>query len=464
MKRFSKNFISIIGSDIARRILGFLTIAYLARKVGTSQFGAINIGFTVLSYAIIFSTFGLSSFGIRAVAKNEIAGLVNRIISIRLMMALIAFMGIVTITYIISLDADTSNLIIVFCLSLFPFAFLLDWFFQGKERMGIIGLGRLISASIYLILIFIFVRSSEDILWVAIASVVGELTASFILWIFYKKIFQSKRFKFSISKWKSLIKQSFSLGFGSILGSFSVNLPPIMLGIILTNSDVGIYSAASKLVFFLLMFDRVIATLLLPASSRLFASSAEALESALNKALKWIVIIALPICVGGVILGDEIMLIVFGTQYTQAVDIFRILIWYLLFTMLHTVYASGLIAIGKEKIFGAVMFISMIIHLFSIVICIKYFGVAGAAAAMVVSELATFVIMRQRLQLFNKVCLPRTMFQIIVSVIIMGCVVVLLKDLNVFFIILAGMVVYLISLFTTKALSFHEVDDLLKRI
>lgn len=464
MKRFSKNFISIIGSDIARRIIGFLAVAYFARKVGTSQFGAINIGFTVLSYALIFSSLGLSSFGIRAVAKNEFTGLINRILSIRLVMALLAFMGIVMITSILNLDVDISNLILLICLSIFPLAFSLDWFFQGKERMGIIGLGRLISASIYLILIFIFVRSSKDILWVAVAAVAGELVTSSIFWIFYRKYFQSERFIFSMSGWKSLIKQSFSLGFGSILGSLSVNLPPIILGIILTNSDVGIFSAASKLVFFLLMFDRVIATLLLPASSRLFASSAEALASALNKALKWIVIIALPICVGGVILADEIMQIVFGIQYTQAVDIFRILIWYLLFTMLHTVYAAGLIAIGKEKIFGTVMFISLIIHLVLVVICTKYFGVAGAAAAMVVSELATFVLMRQRLQIINKVCLPRTILQIIVSVLIMGCVVVFLGQLNVFFTILTGVVVYLISLFATKALNFNEVDDLIKRI
>lgn len=464
MKRISKNFISIIGSDIARRIIGFLAVAYFARKVGTSQFGLINIGFTVLSYGLIFSSFGLSSLGIREVAKIEFGGLVNRIVSIRLIMASLAFGVIITITSILSLDSDTTYLITLFSLSLFPLAFSVDWFFQGKERMGIIGLSRLISASIYLLLIFAFVRSSKDILWVAIASVTGDLLATCFLSRYYRKNFQSEAFKFSISEWKSLIKKSFSLGVGSIFGSFSVNLPPIILGIILSNSDVGIYSAASKLVFFLLMFDRVIATLLLPASSRLYAISDEALELALNKALKWIVIIALPICLGGVILGGKIMLIVFGTQYTQAVDIFRILIWYLLFTMLHTVYASGLIAIGKEKIFGTVMFISLIIHVISIVICTKYFGVAGVAVAMVVSELATFVIMRQRLQLFNKVCLPRTIFQIIVSVLIMGSAVFLMESLNVFFVILAGAAVYFVSLFATKALSFHEVDDLLKRI
>ncbi|HEV8539187.1 MAG TPA: hypothetical protein VGR15_09760, partial [Bacteroidota bacterium] len=67
MKRLASNFIAIIASDIGRRVLGFLTIAFLARTITTSDFGAINIGFAVLSYALVSSAGGLGAFGAREV-------------------------------------------------------------------------------------------------------------------------------------------------------------------------------------------------------------------------------------------------------------------------------------------------------------------------------------------------------------------------------------------------------------
>src|SRR5260221_2066567 len=132
--------------------------------------------------------------------------------------------------------------------------------------------------------------------------------------------------------------QAVHIGGGSMLAQASINLPAIVIGILMTNADVGVYSAASKIVFFFLFVDRVAGTLLLPASSRLHASSPETLSSTLEVAVRWIVVIALPLCVGGMILAGTILPFVFGSQYEASVDVFRILIWFSLFTLLHTVY------------------------------------------------------------------------------------------------------------------------------
>ena len=58
------------------------------------------------------------------------------------------------------------------------------------------------------------------------------------------------------------------LAVGVVLTTLVINYPPLALGIFTTTSNVGIYSAASKLVYFLLMGDRILVLLLLPASAR----------------------------------------------------------------------------------------------------------------------------------------------------------------------------------------------------
>lgn len=61
MKQLSRNFYSITLSDLGRRLLGFFTVTYLARKLGVADFGAINVGFTILSYAVMASSGGMST-------------------------------------------------------------------------------------------------------------------------------------------------------------------------------------------------------------------------------------------------------------------------------------------------------------------------------------------------------------------------------------------------------------------
>lgn len=463
MRRLSQNFFSIILSDVGRRLLGFLAVAYLARKVGTANFGAINIGFTVLSYAMMVSSAGLNSFGTRSVAQGAPPTIINDILSVRLVTSSVAF-GLVAFVALFFIPNDlTATLIILFNVSLFAQAVLLEWYFQGREEMTVIGFGRFASAVLYLLLLLVLVRTPDDLMWVAFASVAGDMLAAAILFSTFKRQHADFHFALHLSRWKSLFAEAFPIGVGSMMAHFSVNLPPLALGILMTNSDVGIYSAASKLVFFMLMFDRVLSTLLLPASSRLHTYTPERLLSVLSTALKWIILIVLPLCVGGMLLADELLFLIYGAQYIQAADIFRILIWYFSFTMLHTIYSVGLIAIEKEKIYSKVMFVSMLIYTITIITGILIFGILGAAVAVVVSEAVTLLMMRFRFERFMQVPFPIQTVKMIVAAILMGVVLLFLPPVHVLLSIAIGGTIYLGTLLATRALTLHDITALTKK-
>jgi len=463
LKRFSRNFISILGSDIARRILGMLTIAYLARTIGVENFGLINIGFAVLSYSMIISSLGLSTFGIREVAQGKTENLINKVLSVKLIISFLVYI-IVALVALILLDKILARIILIFCLSVFTNAVLLDWYFQGKERMEIVGSARLLSVLVYISTILIFVHTPADIIWVAFASFTGDFVATITYWIFYKIRFGKERFQFVLKGWTSLVKSSIPLGFGIIVATLSTNFPTFVLGIVMTNYDVGIYSAANKLVFFLLMLDRAIATVLLPAASRLHSFSPDEFKSTLSTAMKWIIISALPICVGGTVLSDKIISIIFGSQYIEAVKVFQILIWYFLATMIHTIYTSGLIAVGKEKFYSKIMGFSGIIYAVSIIFMTIYFGIIGAAIAMVISETATMLLMQRGLKRFMNVPLPKSLACIILASLTMGMVVYFFPVRNLFILIVLGCLIYFGVLFLLRAISLNELKNLFAKI
>jgi O-antigen/teichoic acid export membrane protein len=460
MKQHSRNFLSIIFSDLGRRGFGFLTFAYLARKLGPSDFGAINVGFTVLSYATMTAAGGLSVFGTRAVAKGEGAQLAGALAGARLLNSL-AVLLIVGCILLAVPNAVTATLILLFCISLIPNALNLDWFFQGKEAMASIGAARTLSAATYFILVVALVRTPADIFLVAVAAVIGDSAAAALLAANFRRRFPSEGMRPVFSGWKSLTLNSFPLGMGSLLAHASVNLPPLVLGIVMTNSDAGIYSAAGKLVTFLLVIDRVISTILLPASARKFGQSAQALSGILNRSLKWMIIVALPLCVGGSILGGRLIELVFGERFLAAGEVFSVLIWFFLATLLHTVYTTGLIASGQEKLYGRIMMISAGIYLFFTVGLTILYGPAGSAAAVVWSEAIAVIIMARQLKPFVRIELPRSAAGSLAAAVGMAVALVLLSSFPLWLSIVACAIVYILLLFATRAIGRSDLTELL---
>ncbi|MCU0411716.1 MAG: oligosaccharide flippase family protein, partial [Bacteroidetes bacterium] len=183
------------------------------------------------------------------------------------------------------------------------------------------------------------------------------------------------------------LRTSLPLATGAILAMLTINYPPLALGVFRSAADVGLYGAASKMVFFLLLGDRILATLLLPASARIHARSPQETASALTTTLRWVVVLGLPIAVGGTLLAAPLVTIVFGQSYLPSVQILQVFIWYFFVTMIHTVYTSGLIAVGSERTYGWIMTGTAVLYVSLITTGAIWWGPVGAAMGVVVSEL-----------------------------------------------------------------------------
>ncbi len=464
MKRLSKNVLSILVSDAARRLLGFFAIAYLTRTISVNDFGAMNIGLTLLSYGLMISSGGLASFGTREVVGDRDPAVVSRIVSARLVNALIVYGVIAIASLLVIRDSLTLSLTLLFCCSLFTNALFLDWFFQGKEQMGAIGTARIVAAVVYLAAILLLVRTASNVLWVPIAAILSDLVVTVSLILVYRNRYGRRWFTFSLRGWWEMMRQAVPIGAGSILAHLSINLPPLVLGVVCSNIEVGLYSAATKLVFFLLMLDRVMSAVLLPASARFYADSKEALGTAMGTAAKWILIAALPVAVGGTIVAGGLVPAVFGAPYVPASDVFRVLIWYFFFTLFHTVFANALVAAREEKKFATTMAVSAAIYSIFVIAGSVLWGMVGAAIGVVAAEGVTVALMHRRCA--ELVRIPRTAraIRVILAAAIMALVLLILPQLRLAAAVALGAGVYTAALVVLRGITREDMAELAARI
>ena len=464
MKRLSRNFLSITLSDLARRLVGFFAVAYLARTIGTSGFGIVNIGFTVLAYAMLASSAGLGTFGTREIARGGSADVVGSIVGIRLFFALPVFATIWIVASLVVHDPGTAHVIILCSASIFAGAAMLDWYFLGKEEMAVVGIGRGISAVLYLLLLFALVRSPGDLIWVAVAAVAGDVGATLFLVAVYRRRVGPIRLHIEPGASRNIVGRSLLLSGGAILAYLSTNLPTLILGALKTNSEVGLFSAASKLVVVLLAIDRVLGALLLPAASRISAESPDRLATRLDLAMKWIVVTALPLTVGGMMLSGKLVTAVYGAQFADAAPVFRILIWFFFCTMIHTVLAAGLLALGQERLYTKSMGISALLYASTVVLLSSIFGIVGTAVAVAASELVTVILMQYQFARFVKLQTGVHIMKALPAVVVMGFGVYCMGSLSWMIAVVAGAVLYGGTLLLTRALTRTDIESLLERI
>jgi O-antigen/teichoic acid export membrane protein len=206
-----------------------------------------------------------------------------------------------------------------------------------------------------------------------------------------------------------------------------------------------------------MMLDRVFQAVFLPTVSRYFASAKERLPELTGTAVRAILALSLPLCVGLSLLARPAVALVFGREYLPAATPLMILAWFLPLSLLTTLAGYTLLASGQERRFCLNTAIGVSFALALSVAGIIIWGVPAAAVAMVCGEACILVLMgRDSL----KLCRPAIDSRIVVPV--LGCLglaaaLVLLRRWNWPAAAAVGAAVYLAALFLGKGLTVRDL-------
>lgn len=461
MKRVSKNFIAIFLSDAASRVLGFAATVYLARVLSVAGFGLISYGMAFLTYALLFANPGLTTIGAREIAKHpddrRIAG---EILGLKIVLALIVFIVFVVGLWFFPGVTMTKRVVFFYLLSLLPFSVLLEFVFQGREQMVQVGLARFIQHAVYVILIFVIVRTGDNITGVPLAYFLGYTVAAGFLLVFFVRTYSSVRIVVSWKKWKDILISSTPVGLATIFNQLSLNLPPLFLGIIYSKADVGLYSASFKIVMMLLIIERVVHYVSFPVIARQHIKEPEKLKRTFAVITRLLLAISIPLAVGGVILAEPLIAFIYGAEYSGSSVILRILLLYFLITPMNSIFGYGLVAMNREQKFLRVISLTSLIN--AVLICVfgMLFRGPGAAGALFVSESIGIVLMYRILRKHVRFKAAVHAVKPILAALCMGIVLLAVTGWHVIVVVMIGVFVYASALFVLRGFTLGELSSL----
>jgi O-antigen/teichoic acid export membrane protein len=156
-------------------------------------------------------------------------------------------------------------------------------------------------------------------------------------------------------------------------------------------NSVGVYNVSANLFYRLNFIGDAVATAIFPAIAQLYFKNKSEASNILTKSLSCILIISIPISVGGLMLADDIIVLIYGDGYASSSDVFRVLISAVPFSFLTMQLYC---ALGAIKLQGTLLRVTLLLLTTNFIVnilIVPIYGIVGAACAKLITECIGFI-------------------------------------------------------------------------
>lgn len=281
-KEYQKLITNIFFSGFFQMISLFTPIIitpYLIKVVGIEKYGLVSFMTVFFTYVYSITDYGFMVTGNREVAiskesKAKLAKILFDVLSAKFILIIISLFVLVICFFLIP---KLSSNISLFCLGftiVIGRVLIPNWFFQGLEQMKSLSLINGISQIIFVILIFMFIKKSEDFIWVIFFQGLTFIISGILGLVFiYVKIISKPKIVFSLTGGIHQLKIAFPIFLLSISSISYNNANLLILGLVSNDKVIGYFSIADKVITFVKQCIGALGIALLPHISRLATQS-----------------------------------------------------------------------------------------------------------------------------------------------------------------------------------------------
>lgn len=459
---------------ISNFIFPLITFPYVSRVLQADGIGTINFATSIVTYFSMIGMLGIPTYGIRACAKvrDDKEKLDKTVIEIMLLNSFVMGISLLLLFIcIMSIDKLQSEKILYLVLSTTLIFNVLgvDWLYRSLERYSYITIRSIIFKFLSVILMFLFVKTSDDYIIYGAISVFAAVGSNLLNFINLRKIVS----------WRSLtdldifqhLKPTFTFFLLTVSTTIYLNVDTTMLGFIKGSEEVGYYSAAVKVKQILVSVVTSLGAVLLPRLSYYYEQGKiEEFERLTQKALNFVFLISLPLVTYFILLSKQAILFLSGESFLPAVLPMQLIMPTVLFIGLSNLMGIQiLVPTNREKLVVYSTIVGAVVDVLVNIFAIPLLGASGAAIAGTIAECSVAIVQFYFLKEFilpilKKIHFSKMLISLIVATIVTACLFMVLQ-VNVFWtlVVTSGLyfTMYGISLFLQKEEFVFEIWNMI---
>ena len=397
IKKIFGNSMWQISEKIITMLLSVIVTSFIARYLGTEQYGLVNYIISVVSLFTTFSTLGMEKITINDIVENRNSK--EKIIGTSFIIRLIGGIVLILISQItlyILTDGDTVSqilgIIMGICM-LFKAFEVIEYYLQSQMNLKITSIIRFITAIVVTITKILVVYFDFGVIGFICTYFIDAAVAGILFFIWYKKN-NKEKWKPSKEYAKSLLSRCWYVAIGGLLVTIYMRIDQVMLGSMLENkTQNGIYSAAVRIAEMWYFVPTAVITAIQPI---ILKSKTNGNEDEYNKNMQRLYdIVSIISITCGIIIslfGGLVVDILYGVEYKGAYEVLSISVWAGLFALLGTARSIWLVAEEKQKYTLVFTIMGGATNIILNSIFIPKMGAIGAAIATLIAQFVANVI------------------------------------------------------------------------
>lgn len=392
MNTIKKNVIYSSILTVSGYLFPLLTFPYVTRVLGVNNIGICNFVDSIIQYFIFFSMMGISTIGIREIArtkknKQELSDTFNSLLTLNLLATILAIIILFLCIFFIPQFQEHKSMFYIGSAKVIANTLLVEWLFKGLEDFKYITARSIIIRAIYVVFVFVFVRNQNDyILYFFLTSFMVVVNAVVNLWYSRKFV----RFSLNNINLKPFIKPFFVLGAYMLLTSLYTTFNVAFLGFVHDTVEVGYYTTATKLFTLIMSFYTAFTGVMIPRMSALLnEGNIKEFKRLTNKSIELLFAFVIPIIIVAEICAPFIIYFVAGAGYEGAILPMRIIMPLMLITGLEQILVLQMLSpLKKDTAILRNSTIGAIVALLCNILIVPIYASVGTAFVWIMSEVA----------------------------------------------------------------------------
>ncbi|MBN1543395.1 flippase [candidate division KSB1 bacterium] len=427
----------------------------VVRYLGQSALGSLAFGLSLFAMTLTLAKLGLGTVLIRSIADRPQVG--SRLFGNGLLLGFVASIfagGLMLIgAQMLAVQAETRIVVSILAAAM-PFAAIFYWsqsLIWSAEKQGYIAIARFAENTAKIIFGLAVLLSGKGLIELAWVILISKIISCFVGLFFAWRI-APPDFHPDKTILRSFVGRIPVFAFISLFYDAFVSMAIVLITHLHGEAEAGLFGAAYKLLDILIFMTHAYSQALFPILART-KDNRQLLTTLLKKSIKYLWIFTLAAAAGAAVLAEPLIHLIYGSDLSAAVPVFRVLILSLIPLAMIPVFAYTLVSQKLERFdllanaigCGLLMLIGLLF--------IPRYGAVAAASAQVIAAFGFLVVeyfaVKRLLPLFifGEVGLPA------VGVVIMSSIIYAFRDLTLLITIPIGVLSYLVFLWTTRVLA-----------
>jgi O-antigen/teichoic acid export membrane protein len=376
--------------EIVGRFSSLLLFAVAGRRLGENGLGAFVFGIAFAGFVQFLGALGLDRYTLRAIARERSSthSLFFNVLVLKLALALplfaLSFLGLHLVGY--SAQAQTTALVLVPGVLSDSIARTQLAVFSAHERNGPPATADTINRVCSATLGIAALSLGYGVVSVGVTYSIGSMIGVAISFVLMARTIGLPARTVTPRAWPTLASGSLPFAAQDVFTALLAKADTLILSLLATQATVGIYGAAYRLFESTLFVPYALVGAFSAMFTYLGPDSSPTLRAVVQRSIKGALVLLMPLAVAFMVLPEPICRLIYGSAFTSAAVPLRILGPGVALIGFVTLTTSLMLSRGDPRRMASRTGIIVAVNVALNFILIHLYGVAGAAVAMLATE------------------------------------------------------------------------------